>query len=356
MRSAFCALLCLSFAAPALGAPANPLEDLAARSPLTKGAVAALEKAVERLPEPAQAETREALFPETGCIAYLKGLDKAGETAILDSLAAEKFITDRAAAEKSLFGYPHAGKTCPARLQSVRVAPGGDWEGHHAWPGGLAVHEASNLHLAENFVTQFRAETGEPSAIDMTQVTAAVVWHDWAKTVEFQWQDGRLINYESKIAGTGSHHILGLAEAMARKMPPRFVMTQACAHDLPKEPGGQNVISWLKAGAIIARVDPVRAGYLTKAADGKLSASFGAECHVNFLSDQSWSSEGPALKKARAVLADVAADYGYAKSDSARYAMFENTALAYYGADALALLPAETVKAKLLALKKAGLI
>lgn len=352
MRAAIISLALLATAAQA--EPLSP-EALAAVSPLTQHATKVLKQATERLPASVKAQTQEALFPETGCIAYLTGLDPAGEARILDALSAAKFIDDRAAAARSLFGYPHSGKTCPARLQSVSTAPGGDFNGHHAWPGGLAVHEAANLHLAEDFVQQFRASTGDAKAIDLTIVTSAVVWHDWAKTVQFQWQDHRLINFESRIAGTGSHHVIGLAEAMARHLPPRFIIAQACAHALPDDNGGANVTGWLKAAAIIARVDPVKAGLLSEK-NGTLTASFGPECHVNFLSDQSWSSEGPALKNARAILAELSGEFGYTKSDAGRYAAYENTALAIYGADAIALSPVEKVKAMLATLHQQGRI
>jgi len=308
---------------------------------------------VNRLPADTREKTQEALFPTEGCIAYLSGVDEATKASVLAALSEAKFIEDRAAASRSLFDYPHDGKTCPTRHQSISVAPGGEYEGHHAWPGGLAVHEAYNLHVAQDFVRHFRAEAHDKTAFDNNVVTAAVVWHDWAKTVEFQWEKDRLVNYESKIAGTGSHHIIGLAEAMARHLPPRFVVSQACAHSLPDE-NGQNVIRWLQAAAIIARIDPVATGYLTRAADSSLRAAFTPECQVNFLSDQNWSSEGPALHKARAVLAELASDFGYAKTDAERYAAYENTVLAFYGADAIALSPREKVRSLVNRLKAQG--
>lgn len=358
MRVVLLSVFVLSAFLPGAASHAEPLspQTLGAHSPLTQRATAALDKATAHLPEDVKAQTREALFPATGCIAYLTGLDQAGEDAVLDRLTAEKFIEDRAAAARSLFGYPHQGKTCPTRLQNIAVAPGGEYEGHHAWPGGLAVHEAFNLHVAEDYVQHFRAETHDAKAINLATVTTAVVWHDWAKTVQFQWEGQHLVNYESKIAGTGSHHIIGLAEAMARHLPPRTVVTQACAHALPDDKGGANVVGWLKAAAIIAHIDPVASGYLQQSADGKLTAKTGAECHVNFLSDQNWSSEGPALKKARMVLETLAGEFGYAKADADRYAAFENTALAFYGADAIALQPVPAVKTLLAKLQKAGRI
>jgi hypothetical protein len=265
--------LCLTFATVSVLAHGETLspQDLAKLSPLTQTATRALQQAVNRLPADTREKTQEALFPAEGCIAYLSGVDEAAKASVLEALSEAKFIEDRAAASRSLFDYPHDGKTCPTRHQSVTVAPGGEYEGHHAWPGGLAVHEAYNLHVAQDFVRHFRTETHDQTAFDNNVVTAAVVWHDWAKTVEFQWEKGRIVNYESKIAGTGSHHIIG-----------------------------------------------------------------------------------PALHKARAVLAELASDFGYAKTDAGRYAAYENTVLAFYGADAIALSPREKVRTLVNRLKAQG--
>jgi hypothetical protein len=165
------------------------------------------------------------------------------------------------------------------------------------------VHEAFNLSsalsLAENYrpayghtgpsgmpeVTPVNAPTGASDiAIDQDIILAAPLWHDWAKTIVFQWTatgaefpepnfggNGKTDKYGA--AGnskTGGHHILGVAEAMERGLPPAFVVAQASAHMAPAEGQEFMVVNWLRSAAIIARVDPVAAGYLAKDDRGRM--------------------------------------------------------------------------------------
>jgi hypothetical protein len=117
------------------------------------------------------------------------------------------------------------------------------------------------------------------------------MWHDWAKTIVFQWNvdgtefqelafggNGKTDDYGAVgNSKTGAHHILGLAEAMARAMPPRFVIAEACAHSAPVLGAEYKAVNWIRAAAIIARVDPVDRGYLRIDADKKLRL---AELHA----------------------------------------------------------------------------
>lgn len=61
----------------------------------------------------------------------------------------------------------------------------------------------------------------------------------------------------------------GLAEAMPRSFPPGLVLIQACAHASPA--GGRDwvLVNWLRAAAIIARIDTVRRGYLVTGMHGQ---------------------------------------------------------------------------------------
>src|SRR5215469_6708744 len=60
------------------------------------------------------------------------------------------------------------------------------------------------------------------------------------------------------------HHILGLAESMKRGLGPELVITQASAHAAPTLGNEYKVVNWICAAAIIARIDPVTNGYLSK--------------------------------------------------------------------------------------------
>ncbi len=50
---------------------------------------------------------------------------------------------------------------------------------------------------------------------------------------------------------------------MARGLSPFLVITQASAHAAPTLGNEYKVVNWLRAGAIVARIDPIAKGYLT---------------------------------------------------------------------------------------------
>ena len=51
---------------------------------------------------------------------------------------------------------------------------------------------------------------------------------------------------------------------MKRGLPADFVITQASAHSAPTLGDEFMVVNWLRAAAILARIDPVAAGYLRR--------------------------------------------------------------------------------------------
>ena len=77
--------------------------------------------------------------------------------------------------------------------------------------------------------------------IDHDIIIAAPIWHDWAKTIVFQWTasgsefpelnfggNGKTDSYGgSGDSKTGGHHLIGLAETIKRGLPPAFVVAQA---------------------------------------------------------------------------------------------------------------------------------
>src|SRR5207302_798758 len=67
---------------------------------------------------------------------------------------------------------------------------------------------------------------------------------------------------------TGGHHILGVAESMACGLSPELVITQASAPSAPTLGSEYKVVNWLRAAAIVARIDPVAKGYLVLDAQG----------------------------------------------------------------------------------------
>lgn len=62
---------------------------------------------------------------------------------------------------------------------------------------------------------------------------------------------------------TGEHHVLSVAESITRKIPAPVVVAQACAHTHPGTAKDEaQVVGWIKAAALLAGVDPVRADLL----------------------------------------------------------------------------------------------
>ncbi|MGB8601693.1 MAG: hypothetical protein WCD42_05795, partial [Rhizomicrobium sp.] len=217
-------------------------------SPTVRAAQQALAAAVADLPADLRDKTQAAMLTAGGCIAYRAGADATVRQQVVSDLIRQGFARDEKALYRSLYGYPvTVGTDCTRRTAAALAAPGGDDTGHHVWPGGLMVHTAFNLAVARDLVRRYREASGEPAALDAPALTAAVLWHDWAKQLEYVWADGHVQSYETALAGTGAHHIIALAEAMASGLPARVIAAQACAHGVPETVGPQGVADWLRA-------------------------------------------------------------------------------------------------------------
>ena len=245
------------------------------------------------------------------CIQHRAHLTDAQKDAIVQTLTAEGLVNPADAA--SITGGVKAGifppvtndgSACPKLPQAFFSAPGStSVNGHHSYPGGLVVHESNNdvadVHLGEEYRQiyghnggkgglptiprenqgRFSSAEGHFDAdifIDEDLIVAAPLWHDWAKPIVFQGNANGSEFTELNFGGfgtadnngapgdsrTGGHHILGIAEAMMRGLSPAFVITQASAHSAPTGGNEYKVVNWLRAAAIIARIDPVAKGYL----------------------------------------------------------------------------------------------
>ena len=228
-------------------------------------------------------------------------------------------------------------------------------------------------------------------AIDQDIILAAPMWHDWAKTIVFQWNtDGSELpelnfggNGQTDIFGaagtskTGAHHILGIAETMARGLPPILVIAQASAHEAPYGKNEALVANWLRAGAIIARIDPVAKGYLVRDSAGnyrlppvrKLGREVMvpaqgyilAEYVLHHLSDADYSFSGPAVVNANSLLLTLAPRFGVSAADKAAFNLtFRNPVLAWLSAERLQMIYAtgglEAVAAEIAKLRNAHTI
>lgn len=409
-------------AEPQVGAGNGAAEVLAAKSPLVTTARALIDRQIAQIGDPKlQAATADATQNAGTCVAHRANLDADAKAKILDTLKAEGLVdvADDATFPGGLMAgvfqpVRDEGTACPRLPLAYFAAPGSVFGGHHSYPGGLMVHVAVNLTSAINVADTYRRVYGStgasglpevstaagiaPSAadvkIDQDIIIAAPIWHDWAKTIVFQWTETGAEFPELNFGGngktdkfgaagdskTGAHHIIGVAETMKRGLPPAFVVTQASAHAAPTSGNEANVVNWLRAAAILARIDPYAQGYLTKDDKGRPRlpvvrelASAGiqkvlpnetnllAEYVLHNLSDADYTFSGPAVAEAQVLLAAVAERFGYNKSDVTAYnTKFRNPVLSYSGAERLQIIYAtkglDGVAAEVQKLKAAGVI
>jgi hypothetical protein len=209
--------------------------------------------------------------------------------------------------------------------QPFLSAPGSGYMSHHAYPGGLNVHVALNVRSSLGLFAGYHDTFGV--SLNRDTVLAAQLLHDLHKPWVFQWQtDGSLLP-EYTVAGTGAHHILSIAESLHRGIPADVVIAQASAHDHPGTPADEEkVVGYLKAGAIIAGINPTQAGLLTS--DGKTVAlPRKIESFVTHLGDHDWILSVPAAQWTIALLGEIAReDYKMTAEDlkSAKFNGFRN--------------------------------
>jgi hypothetical protein len=280
------------------------------------------------------------------------------------------------------------GSACPHLPLTFDASPGSNFGGHHSYPGGLAVHESFNDQSAINFAATYRGEYGqlgfgrlpvaqgtsprpENGFINQDLILAAPIWHDWAKMMVFQWNADGTEFTELNFGGngvtdnagapgdsrTGGHHILSVAESMARGLSPAMVITQASAHSAPTLGNEFKVVNWLRAAAIVARIDPVAKGYLVQDAQSKfrlpplLNLGEGVdlpavgqtnvllEYQLHNLSDADFTNSIPAVAESQVLLAKLAPQYGYDPTNVAVFNnKFRNVVLAFLSPERLSIL------------------
>lgn len=380
--------------------------QMASNSPLVHSAYELLR---ERLRLVRSAKIRLALTDlidaKRACVLHRANLDAQAREDILAELRRQGLLSDTDAAGidgKALAGvFPPVlddGGACPRMPQAFFSAPGGATGGHHSEPGGLPVHEAFNdtsaLGLAEGYHIVYgttradglpvvarsakgtddakaahrRGSGKAPFQIDKDIILAAPMWHDWAKTIVFQWNPDGSEFTELNFGGngstddngkpgdsrTGAHHILGLAEAIKRGMPADFVITVASAHSVPTLNNEYKVVNWLRAAAIIARIDPVAAGYLQLDAKGRMrlaavrrlgeidltappstQPNMLIEYVLHNLSDADFAFTGPAASDVDMVLTTLAPEFGYDPNASDYRFKFRHPVLTYLSAERL---------------------
>src|SRR5215475_3287367 len=257
-------------------------------------------------------QTLDAISNATTCVKHRVGVSPAKQQQILQQLEQAGLVDlndDKTFPGGLLAGvFPpllNDGSACPQLPQAFFSAPGSVFTGHHSYPGGLPIHEANNDTSDQYLANQYRAMYGhstfgfvalDPQVlnkppqerstvfIDQDVIVAAPIWHDWGKSIVFQWNadgtefpelnfGGNGVTDNNGAAGnskTGAHHIISVAESMARGLSPAFVITQASAHSNPTSGNEYKVVNWLRAAAIMAQIDPVARGYLMVDAQNNL--------------------------------------------------------------------------------------
>jgi hypothetical protein len=334
-------------------------------------------------------QTLDALSNPKTCIRHRANLNDAQRKAIVQQLLAAGLLNpgDDASFPGGLLAgvFPPVLKdntACPQLPQPFFSAPGSGFPGgHHSYPGGLPVHESNNDTAHVNLANEYRNVYGHsghsefPTVnkeaiqhgvgdlhvdgddsdifVDEDIILGAPLWHDWAKSIVFQWNADGSEFQELHIGGTGGHHIMSIAETMSRGLAPDFVVTVACAHNTPTEGNEGQVAGWLRAAAIIAQIDPIKQGYLTLDSQGNYrlpavrdlgqvdliaagSMNVLPEYVMHFLSDQDWVFAEPAIGNASILLAKLAPEFGYDPADTANYNNhFRNVVLSNFTAERL---------------------
>jgi hypothetical protein len=398
---------------------------LAKKSPIVQSAYQFLLSQAARIEDvKLRKETLDALGDP--CIHHRAHLTDAQKDAIAATLTAEGLVNpaDGAAivggVKAGIFPpVSNDGSACPKLPQAFFSAPGSiSVFGHHSYPGGLVVHESSNdvadVHLAQEYRQiyghtgakglptvprenqgHFAAPEGNGDSdifLDEDLIIGAPLWHDWAKPIVFQWNangsEFAELNFggfgatdNNGLAGdsrTGGHHIITIAEEMSRGLSPAFVITQASAHSAPTSGNEYKVVNWLRAGAIIARIDPVAEGYLfvDKLGHFRLPAlrqlgnnvdlanagqtNVLAEYTLHNLSDADFTYSGPAVIAMNTTLQTLAPDFGFNPADPGYLLNFRNPVFSFLTGERLMIIYSEKgsdgVRAEVQKARNAGAI
>jgi hypothetical protein len=399
---------------------------LSNQSPMVQSAKEFLLKNIRRIDDAGvRAITLDAIANPTTCVAHRAGLQESDKNTILQELIAAGLVEVR---DNSTFPgglkagvFPPVledGGTCPKLPQTFFSAPGSFFGGHHSYPGGLPVHEAfndvSNLNFAKGYRKVYghtgpdglpvigrddnNANDSEATAstfvLSQDVTIAAPIWHDWAKSMVFQWNSDGSEFKELSIGGngqtdnfgapgnskTGAHHMISAAEAMKRGLPADLVIAQVSAHSHTIPDNEYKVVNWLNTAAIIARIDPVARGYLARDAQGRLrlppirrlgevnlnaalpsQTNLLAEYPLHALSDADSTLTEPAVTIDQVILRTLAPEFGFDANQVAAYNNgFRNPVFSFLTAERLLIIYGNSgldgVRAEINNLRKRGII
>jgi hypothetical protein len=377
-------------------------QALGNRSPVVQSALRYLVQTSRQIDDAKlRKETLDILQNPRSCLRHRAGLDQNAKNEILATLVREGLLVEinpstfPGGAMAGVFPPVYdEGSACPYPPQSFSAAPGGGGAGHaehHAYPGGLAIHEAfvqlaavalgqgyQRTYLTDNkdglpvmAASMARSPRGATRLVRDDVLRAAPVWHDWSKIFVTQWHADGSIFRELVFGGNGktdawgasgdsrdrSHHILGLSEAMSRNLAPDVIVTIASAHGVPTPESEFRTVNFIRTAAIVARVDPVARGYLYRDEQGRsriastrvakshdhtharpTSSHLLAEHALHQLADGDWSFSNPAAYDADALLEKLAVEFGFDAKDRTTFnTKFRNPALCYLTSERLSI-------------------
>ena len=173
---------------------------------------------------------------------------------------------------------------------------------YNAHPGGLAVTVAYNIRMSEAYTANYRQMMGVPINRDLP--SAALCVHEYPKVWLYQWlEDGSWLEEPRTVYDDTwhAHCIYVTAELMHRRFDARIVMAMAAAHQLSaldaRMEGHDVICNWIgldrvahfiKAAAVMAQVDPVDYGLLSKKNGKVVLEPVPAEQWVTHLADMNW--------------------------------------------------------------------
>jgi hypothetical protein len=398
---------------------------IASNSGLVQSALRFIDGRIDRISDHVlAANVRDLVLNRFVCVRHRAGETPASKQAVINALSTAGLFsaTDAAAFPGGALAgvlppVLQPGSGCPHLPQPFFSAPGSVFGGHHSYPGGLPIHETFNDLSDDSFASNYRRVYGNsgpgglpqvageadhdghgfgPSDFDIDQsiILAAPLLHDWGKPIVFQWNADGTEFAEFNFGGngatdnfgaagdsrTGAHHIIGVAESMARGFSPKFVITQASAHSNPTSGNEYKVVNWLRSAAIIAGIDPVAKGYLRVDGTGNLrlpavqhlgeidlnaasptQVNAPVEYQLHNLSDADFTQTGPSVSVAQILLSTLAPEFGFSPSDTANYNLhYRNPALSNLSAERLYILYTNgglgAVRAELTKLRARGII
>src|SRR5262249_22240048 len=151
-----------------IGAGNTRAEQIGQQSPLVRSAIELLEDNARRIMDAKIREsTLDSFLNRDTCVRHRAGVTDAVKNQIIASLVSQGLVNPADAT--SITGGLKAGvfptlvldgTPCPHLPLSFAASPGSSFEGHHSYPGGLAVHESFNDQSAINFADTYRGEYG----------------------------------------------------------------------------------------------------------------------------------------------------------------------------------------------------